>query len=53
MITARNGTPVKISDVADVQIGAAIKRGNDKATFAGGVSGKPEVAPAFTFPCFA
>ncbi|BAY24988.1 heavy metal efflux pump, CzcA family protein [Calothrix sp. NIES-2100] len=27
-ITARNGTPVKISDVADVQIGAAIKRGD-------------------------
>ncbi|MCC5599815.1 efflux RND transporter permease subunit [Nostoc favosum] len=28
VITARNGTPVKISDVADVQIGAAIKRGD-------------------------
>ncbi|KYC34834.1 cation transporter [Scytonema hofmannii PCC 7110] len=27
-IAARNGTPVKISDVADVQIGAAIKRGD-------------------------
>ncbi|MDZ8055152.1 MAG: efflux RND transporter permease subunit [Aulosira sp. ZfuVER01] len=27
-ITARNGTPVKISDVANVQIGAAIKRGD-------------------------
>ncbi|MBD2195887.1 MULTISPECIES: efflux RND transporter permease subunit [Calothrix] len=27
-ITARNGTPVKISDVADVKIGAAIKRGD-------------------------
>ncbi|WP_315791219.1 efflux RND transporter permease subunit [Fischerella sp. JS2] len=27
-ITARNGTPVKISDIADVQIGAAIKRGD-------------------------
>ncbi|MBD2445912.1 efflux RND transporter permease subunit [Nostoc sp. FACHB-152] len=28
VITARNGTPIKISDVADVQIGAAIKRGD-------------------------
>lgn len=28
VITARNGTPVKISDVADVQIGTAIKRGD-------------------------
>ncbi|GAA6621538.1 hypothetical protein NUACC26_073580 [Scytonema sp. NUACC26] len=28
VITARNGTPVKIEDVADVQIGAAIKRGD-------------------------
>ncbi|MCF2147060.1 efflux RND transporter permease subunit [Desmonostoc muscorum LEGE 12446] len=28
VIIARNGTPVKISDVADVQIGAAIKRGD-------------------------
>ncbi|MBX9255728.1 efflux RND transporter permease subunit [Desmonostoc muscorum CCALA 125] len=28
VIVARNGTPVKISDVADVQIGAAIKRGD-------------------------
>ncbi|BAY63550.1 heavy metal efflux pump, CzcA family protein (plasmid) [Nostoc linckia NIES-25] len=28
VITARNGTPVKISDIADVQIGAAIKRGD-------------------------
>ncbi|ARV59637.1 cation transporter [Nostocales cyanobacterium HT-58-2] len=28
VVTARNGTPVKISDVADVQIGAAIKRGD-------------------------
>ncbi|NJM72237.1 MAG: efflux RND transporter permease subunit [Scytonema sp. RU_4_4] len=28
VITARNGTPVKISDVADVQIGASIKRGD-------------------------
>ncbi|GAB1543860.1 efflux RND transporter permease subunit [Scytonema sp. NUACC21] len=27
-IAARNGTPVKISDVADVKIGAAIKRGD-------------------------
>ena len=27
-ITSRNGTPVKIADVADVQIGAAIKRGD-------------------------
>ncbi len=28
VITSRNGTPVKIADVADVQIGAAIKRGD-------------------------
>ncbi len=28
VITARNGTPVKISDIADVQFGAAIKRGD-------------------------
>ncbi|WP_017315869.1 efflux RND transporter permease subunit [Mastigocladopsis repens] len=28
VITARNGTPVKISDIADVQIGASIKRGD-------------------------
>ncbi|XWK91725.1 MAG: efflux RND transporter permease subunit (plasmid) [Phormidium sp.] len=28
VITARNGTPVKISDVADVQIGAELKRGD-------------------------
>ncbi|MFB2920777.1 efflux RND transporter permease subunit [Aerosakkonema funiforme] len=28
VITARNGTPVNISDVADVQIGAGIKRGD-------------------------
>ncbi len=28
VITARNGTPVRIADVADVQIGAAIKRGD-------------------------
>ena len=28
VITARNGTPVNISDIADVQIGAAIKRGD-------------------------
>lgn len=28
VITSRSGTPVKISDVADVQIGAAIKRGD-------------------------
>lgn len=28
VITARNGTPVKIADVADVQIGAALKRGD-------------------------
>ncbi len=27
VITARNGTPINISDIADVQIGAAIKRG--------------------------
>lgn len=28
VITARNGTPVRIGDVADVQIGAAVKRGD-------------------------
>ncbi len=28
VITSRNGAPVKIADVADVQIGAAIKRGD-------------------------
>ncbi|MFH7024605.1 MAG: efflux RND transporter permease subunit [Heteroscytonema crispum UTEX LB 1556] len=28
VITARNGTPIKIEDVADVQIGAALKRGD-------------------------
>ncbi|KYC37186.1 cation transporter [Scytonema hofmannii PCC 7110] len=28
VITARNGTPVKISDVANVQIGAGVKRGD-------------------------
>lgn len=28
VITSRDGTPVKIADVADVQIGAAIKRGD-------------------------
>ena len=28
VITARNNTPIKISDIADVQIGAAIKRGD-------------------------
>lgn len=28
VITARNGTPVKITDVADVQIGAELKRGD-------------------------
>jgi nickel/cobalt tolerance cation efflux system protein len=28
VITARNGTPVKLLDVADVQIGAGIKRGD-------------------------
>jgi Cu/Ag efflux pump CusA len=28
VITARNGIPVRLSDVADVQIGAAIKRGD-------------------------
>jgi CzcA family heavy metal efflux pump len=28
VITARNGTPIKISDIADVKIGAAIKRGD-------------------------
>jgi Cu/Ag efflux pump CusA len=27
-ITSRQGTPVRIADVADVQIGAAIKRGD-------------------------
>lgn len=28
VVTARNGTPIKISDIADVKIGAAIKRGD-------------------------
>ncbi|HEY9626978.1 MAG TPA: efflux RND transporter permease subunit [Coleofasciculaceae cyanobacterium] len=28
VITARNGTPVRIADVADVKIGAAVKRGD-------------------------
>lgn len=28
VVTARNGTPVRLSDVADVQIGAGIKRGD-------------------------
>jgi cation efflux system protein involved in nickel and cobalt tolerance len=28
VVTARKGTPVRLSDVADVQIGAAIQRGN-------------------------
>jgi cation efflux system protein involved in nickel and cobalt tolerance len=28
VITARNGTPVKITDVADVKIGAGVKRGD-------------------------
>jgi len=28
VITARNGTPIKVSDIADVKIGAAIKRGD-------------------------
>ncbi|KAB8314358.1 CusA/CzcA family heavy metal efflux RND transporter [Tolypothrix campylonemoides VB511288] len=28
VITARNGTPIKLSDVTDVQIGAAVKRGD-------------------------
>ncbi|MBW4629074.1 MAG: CusA/CzcA family heavy metal efflux RND transporter [Brasilonema octagenarum HA4186-MV1] len=28
VITSRNGTPIKLSDVTDVQIGAAIKRGD-------------------------
>ena len=28
VITARNGTPVRITDVADVKIGAAVKRGD-------------------------
>ena len=28
VVTARNGTPVRITDVADVKIGAAVKRGD-------------------------
>jgi cation efflux system protein involved in nickel and cobalt tolerance len=28
VITARNGTPVRVTDVADVKIGAAVKRGD-------------------------
>jgi cation efflux system protein involved in nickel and cobalt tolerance len=37
VITARKGTPVRLSDVADVQIGAAIQRGN------GSLNGQPAV----------
>jgi cation efflux system protein involved in nickel and cobalt tolerance len=37
VITARNGTPVKITDVADVKIGAGVKRGD------GSVNGQPAV----------
>jgi cation efflux system protein involved in nickel and cobalt tolerance len=35
VVTARKGTPVRLSDVADVQIGAAIQRGN------GSLNGQP------------
>lgn len=37
VVTARNGTPVRLADVAMVQIGAAIKRGD------GSLNGKPSV----------
>jgi cation efflux system protein involved in nickel and cobalt tolerance len=37
VVTARKGTPVRLSDVADVQIGAAIQRGN------GSLNGQPAV----------
>ncbi len=36
-IVSRNGTPVKLQDVADVQIGAALKRGD------GSFNGKPAI----------
>ena len=36
-ITSRNGVPVRLQDVADVQIGAAIKRGD------GSFNGKPAI----------
>jgi cation efflux system protein involved in nickel and cobalt tolerance len=35
VVTARKGTPVRLSDVADVQIGSAIQRGN------GSLNGQP------------
>jgi cation efflux system protein involved in nickel and cobalt tolerance len=37
VIVARNGTPVKITDVADVKIGAGVKRGD------GSMNGQPAV----------
>jgi cation efflux system protein involved in nickel and cobalt tolerance len=37
VVTARNGTPVRLADVADVKIGAAIARGN------GSLNGQPAV----------
>jgi cation efflux system protein involved in nickel and cobalt tolerance len=37
VVTARKGTPVRLADVADVQIGAAIQRGN------GSLNGQPAV----------
>jgi cation efflux system protein involved in nickel and cobalt tolerance len=37
VVTARKGTPVRLSDVANVQIGAAIQRGN------GSLNGQPAV----------
>jgi CzcA family heavy metal efflux pump len=37
VITSRNGTPIRLGDVADVQIGAALKRGD------GSVNGKKAV----------
>jgi nickel/cobalt tolerance cation efflux system protein len=36
-VTARNGTPVKLQDVADVRIGGALKRGD------GSVNGQPAI----------
>jgi cation efflux system protein involved in nickel and cobalt tolerance len=37
VVTARNGTPVRLADVANVQIGAAVQRGN------GSLDGQPAV----------
>ncbi len=37
VVTARKGTPIRLADVADVQIGAAIQRGN------GSLNGQPAI----------